>query len=103
MCPSERRIRSALVLIAYKGEMEKYFSIFPLVDVDVAGGRGRGGGEGKEKGFHSFLHLLCALHSSRREAASSRTYVYFMHSNGCSGLMRRREEEGSPLRGQGVG
>lgn len=47
MCPSERRIRSALVPIAYKGEMEKYFSIFPLVDVDVAGGRGRGGGEGK--------------------------------------------------------
>lgn len=47
MCPSERRIRSALVPIAYKGEMEKYFSIFPLVDVDVAGG---GGGEGEVKG-----------------------------------------------------
>ena len=41
MCSSERRIRSAYP--SYKGEMEKYFSIFPLVDVER---RGREGGRG---------------------------------------------------------
>lgn len=102
MCSSERRIRSAYP--SYKGEMEKYFSIFPLVDVERRGregGRGRGGRGGGGEGFHSFLHLLCALHSSQREA-SSRTYVYFMHSNGCSGLMRRGRKKARSRGGRGV-
>lgn len=90
MCSSERRIRSAYP--SYKGEMEKYFSIFPLVDVER---RGEGEEERRLPVFSSSI-MRVTLEPGRGELSHLRVFYAFerMQQADAPG-----EEEGSPPRG----
>lgn len=70
MCSSERRIRSAYP--SYKGEMEKYFSIFPLVDVERRGGKEE---EGEEEASTLFFIYYARYTRARERRALALTCI----------------------------